>query len=355
MSRTPPPAGRGDPIRERALALHERALVVDLHNDFLLKAALFGRDFAARGRGPFVYTPFWTDLDLPRCREGGVDALGFALWAGRRGPQFEQVSRLLDRLDAILAANPVDVSLATTAAEIEAAAAAGKLAAFVGIEGGQAIEDDLEKLRALHRRGARYMSLTWNTSPSWARGSGERRRLPADGLSAFGRDVVREMNALGMLVDVAHASERTFWEIVETSRRPVFDSHAGCWAIKNHHRNLKDDQIRAIAKAGGVVGVIFCTTFLGRFRADLTVVAEHIEHLMKIGGEEVVALGSDFDGFVPLPAGLRDVRDLPKLTELLLRRGHAESTVENLLGRNFLRTFERAAVRHSGSIDIPSV
>lgn len=325
--------------REAAADLHRRVPVVDLHNDFLLKARWFRRDFNVRGRGPVVYTPFWTDLDLPRCREAGVDALGFALWAGRRTPQFDDVMGLLDRLEGFVAAAPDQLVIATTAEEILAARAAGKIAAFMGIEGGAAIEDDLEKLRRLRARGVRYMSLTWNTSPAWARGSGERRKAPADGLSPFGRDVVREMNRVGMLVDVAHASDKTFWDIVETTSVPVFDSHCGAWAKKKHHRNLKDDQIAAIAKSGGVVGIIFCTTFLGAFRSGLDVVADHVEHMLKVGGERAVALGSDFDGFVPLPTGMRDVRDLPRLTEVLLARGIPESTMEGILGANFLRYF----------------
>ena len=329
---------------EAASELHRRSIVVDLHNDFLLKVDWFRRDFLRRGRPQIVYTPFFTDLDLHRCREAGVDSLGFALWAGRRRPQFADVSRLLDHLEATVARAPDALVIATSAQEIEAARAAGKIAAFVGIEGGQAIEDDLAKLRALHRRGVRYMSLTWNTSPSWARGSGERRRSPEDGLSPFGRDVVREMNRLGMLVDVAHASDKTFWDIVETSAVPVFDSHAGAHAIKPHHRNLKDDQIRAIAKSGGVIGIIFCSTFLGSFRAGLDVVVDHIDRFVQQGGPTCVALGSDFDGFVPLPSGMKDVRDLPRLTERLLARGHSERDVEGYLGRNFMRYFREAAV-----------
>ncbi len=329
-------------VSEKAAEFHARAVVVDLHNDFLLKAQWFGRDFARRGRAPIVYTPFFTDLDLPRCRDGGVDALGFALWAGRRRPQFADVNGLMDRLDGIVAKSDGQIVLATTSAHIEAAQSRGQLAAFVGIEGGRAIEDDLEKLRALHARGVRYMSLTWNSSPAWARGSGETRRAPEDGLSAFGRDVVREMNRIGMLVDVAHASDKTFWDVMECSTVAPFDSHAGAFAKKAHHRNLKDDQIRAIAKRGGVIGIIFCTTFLGSLRAGLEGVAEHVEHFLAVGGAECVALGSDFDGFVPLPRGMKDVGDLPRLTELLLARGHSDAVVEGILGRNFLRYFAAA-------------
>lgn len=331
---------------ERAKALHDASVVVDLHNDWLLKNRFFGRKLERRGRPQLFYTPWRTDLDAVRIAEGGLHALGFALWAGMprwSGPNGRGAhaftSNLMDRLERIVAAGTL--ALARTAADIRTAREQKVLAAFVGIEGGQAIEDDLEKLESFHRRGVRYMGLTWNTSPSFARSASQAGRREPDGLTAFGRDVVRKMNELHMMIDLAHASERTAWDILECSEQSPFDSHTGAMGAHAHPRNIKDDLIKAIAERGGVIGVIFCPTFLRGLTADLHAVADHIEQIARVGGAKAVALGSDFDGFIPLVRGMRDVRDLPRLTAILLERGHSEDDVRGFLGGNFLRYFEQ--------------
>lgn len=334
---------------ERARELHTQFAVVDLHNDFLLKNRLFGRDFLERNKPQIVYTPWRTDLDVFRVREAGVTALGFALFcgfkrfsgdSGRGG--FAYADDLFDRLERLVATSNGELILARTADDIRRAHADGLVAAFCGIEGAQAIEDDLAKLDHFYRRGVRYVGLTWNTSPSFAgaayqtRGKGP--GVPG-GLNDLGREVVRRMNELGMMIDLAHASEQTAWDVLEESTVSPFNSHTGFKGAHDHERNMSDELAIAVADAGGVMGVIFCPTFLGPVHSSISRVADHIDHLVTLTGPHAVAYGSDFDGFIPLPRGMRDVRDLPVLTAMLLERGHPEEDVVGYLGENFLRYF----------------
>jgi membrane dipeptidase len=224
--------------------------------------------------------------------------------------------------------------------DIRAAKAAGRIALWLGVEGALAVEDDPGQLTKLAAAGVRFFGPCWNRTNRAGVSSFDRKNQ--GGLSPVGRELVRACNDLGILVDVSHASKRTFWDLVECSRTPVFSSHSGCEAVKDHPRNLDDEQLRAIGGAGGVVGVIFASNILGgTFSASLEVLADHIEHVVRIAGEDAVALGSDFDGFVPLVRGMRDVADLPRLTQVLWRRGMQRPTLEKLLGLNFLAYLER--------------
>jgi len=275
---------------------------------------------------------------------------------------------------------------ATTAADIRRAASEGKLAALIGLEGGYAIDEKLESVGRYYRLGVRYMSPTWTYSLSWAGSSGDAEGQ-VRGLNDFGRKVIHEMNRLGMLVDVSHVSDKTFWDIVEASAKPVIATHSNCRGIANVPRNLTDEMIRAIAKTGGVVCVVFYPGFVepgwmekkdaldaeikplveeagrkavGRGSAKriardrvrereyaarlpavpVARVVDHIDHIVRLVGVEHVGVGSDFDGIQATPAGLSSVAELPNLTAELLRRGYSEEDVDKILGGNILRVME---------------
>ncbi len=322
-------------------------------------------------------------IDVPRMREGGLTAAFFSIWVDARYGRGTAFRRALDLIGAVrrLADSNGDVELATTADEVRAAAARGHIAALMGVEGGHAIEHSLENLDSLYRLGVRYMTLTWNNGNDWAGSSTDPKRH--GGLSSFGRQVVARMNRLGMLVDVSHVSDATFWDVVATSTRPVIASHSSCRALAHHPRNLSDDELRAIARNGGVVGINFYPVFLdehfrdqyeelrrrlkpqtdsirarhrGRpgesaFEVDKFVgqhaesldvptidrLLDHIDHAVQVMGIDHVGLGSDFDGISVLPRPMKDATSLPELVRALGARGYSDSDVRKILGENFLR------------------
>jgi membrane dipeptidase len=364
-------------VSARAARIHREAIVVDLHADtpseFFLEP---GYDFGARHpRG---------HVDLPRLREGGVDAEFMIAWvpahfAAEPGASAAHALRQVEAVHQVAAQTP-GTRVATSAAQIEAAREAGEVALLIGVEGGHALEDSLDTLRQFHRAGVRYLTLTWNNTNGWA----DACCSPPQhgGLSEFGREVVREMNRLGMLVDVSHAADTTLADVLEVSEAPILASHSCARALAEHPRNLSDEQVRQIARRGGVIGVNFFPGFLdarygaaydslaaeadARERAAVAAgedrerargaasawlrsrletlepvpvsrLLDHVDHLVKIAGPDHVALGSDFDGVPTLPDGIRDVSDLPLITELLLERGHSERDVAKILGGNVLR------------------
>jgi membrane dipeptidase len=376
------PARAEGEVSARALRLHRAATVVDTHIDtpqrILLEKVDIGR------RLPDGH------LDIPRMREGGLDALFFSIWVDSPFAGAAAVKRALQLIDAVdrtVAANPKDLALATSAGGLERAVRAGKIAALMGIEGGHAIADDLGVLRLYRKLGVSYMTLTWANPTSWADSSGKegRDRVKApDGLSDFGREVVREMNRIGMIVDVSHVSDRTFQDVLAVSTRPVIASHSSCRALLDVPRNMTDDMIRALAKNGGVIGINYGSGFLDgdyrkrseairqpgglqppaslgsdpeaqalwRYRKmsqaqagsgpraeppPLSRLIDHIDHAARVGGVDHVGLGSDFDGVSSLPRGMEDVSRLPHITEALLARGYSEKDIRKILGGNFLR------------------
>jgi membrane dipeptidase len=324
-------------VQDEVARLHADALVVDLHNDLLTKLVLRGGDLGRRHRAQALYNPLAFDIDVPKLREGGVDALGCLLFAGLGLMARERFWRQLDEFERLFEKH-AELMPARTAADLRAAKARGRIALFLGVEGALAVEDDPGALDKLARAGVRFFGPCWSKTNKAGVSSGDRKN--GGGLSPLGRELVQQCNRLGILIDVAHASPRTFWDLVETSATPVFSSHSGCRAVRAHDRNLDDDQLRAVAKRGGVVGVIFASTYLGGLlSATVETIADHVEHVVRVAGEDAVALGSDFDGFVPLPRGMRDVRDLPRLTQVLWRRGFSERQLRKLLGENFLRYF----------------
>jgi membrane dipeptidase len=335
---------RGFPVEvsPEAAAAHQRALVVDLHNDALTKLTHLPYDFGRRHAPATFYNPLRMDLDIPRIRRGGIDALGCLMFAGFRVARPRRFWRQLERARRLAAEHPDAIALARTAGDIRAARAAGRIALFLGVEGSYAIDDDLEgDVARLAEAGVRFLGPLWERDSR----SGSSCRTDArrdGGLTDHGRALVRACNDAGILLDVSHASKKTFWDMIEASRTPPFSSHSGAEGVHRHPRNLDDDQIRALAARGGIVGVIFVAAYLGGAFCSLERVVDHIEHVARVGGEDCVALGSDFDGFMPLPRGLRDAADLPRLTELLWRRGWRDPQLGKLLGENALRYLEQS-------------
>lgn len=316
-----------------SLSLHRDALIVDTHCDTLL-SLMRGRPLGERRDEGHI--------DLPRLREGGVGVQFFACYIE---PQFKPdrgLKRVLQQIDAFyqaVEANRDQIEVALTVADIERIRAAGKVAAVLAIEGGEAIDGDLAALRMLHRLGVRSFGLVWNQRNLLADGIGERRTH--GGLTTLGVEAVREMNRLGMVVDVSHLNDEGFWDVIETSTSPIMASHSNSRAICDHPRNLTDDQIRALAKNGGVMGMNFCPAFV-RSEGPVTVdhLIDHIDHIVDLVGFDHVGLGSDFDGINDVPQGLEDVSRLPNLTRRLVERGYSEENIRKILGGNHLRVLK---------------
>jgi membrane dipeptidase len=326
------------------MQVHRSALLIDLHND-VTSSTVDGYDFV-KGL-PAKHT------DLARLKAGGTGAQFFAAYVdGSYAANKRAAHRALQMIDTIktdiIGRSPDTFAFATSAAQIEAARKAGRIAALVGIEGGHAIEDDLRLLRTFFDLGVRYMTLTHNQSNSWA-GSSLDKQNP--GLTPFGKSVVAEMNRLGMMVDVSHVSDKTFWDVLATSSAPIIASHSSCRALTPAPRNMTDEMIKAIAEKGGVVHVNFRCAFVTRKkdqRATIDDVVAHIMRVRDVGGIGAVGLGSDFDGIECVPSGLEDVSKWPALTRKLLEAGFTPDDIRKIYGANTLRVMravEKAATR----------
>jgi len=358
-------------LAKRAQRLYRDAVVVDAHNDVVTKVLDDGYDLDVRHAAGFG--PGEGQTDLPRLVESGITAQFLAAWVDapyaleRPGAAFARALRYFDAIDDFVGRHPDRLVLGTDAASVRRAKREGRLAIFVGVEGGHAIEGSLDRLRELRRRGARYLTLTWNNGNDWAGSSIGVGDTRTGGLTDFGRDVVRELERLGMLVDLSHVSDETFDDALAVASGPVVVTHSCAQALCDHPRNLTDDQLRAVAGSGGVVGVNFYARFLDRaFLAaavgrgaaaaaaaavadspplpvvPLARLAEHVEHVARVAGVDHVALGSDFDGVSALPAGMEDVTCLPRLAELLLERGFGDDDLRKFLGENMLRVMDAA-------------
>jgi len=382
---------RAETPEQRAARLHAAATVVDGHDD--IPSVLLGSNFDLGTKSARVHT------DLARMRAGGITGEFFSIYVeaelaekptARGGGALRRAIDLIDVTYRQVERHPDALLLATSAADIRRAKREGKVAVLMGIEGGHAIESSLFALRTLYRLGCRYMTLTHTNSNEWADSSGASGAQPPvrhHGLTAFGEEVVREMQRIGMLVDVSHVSDETFWAVMKTARAPVIASHSSARALADHRRNLSDDMLRAIAKNGGVVMVNFWSVFLSNdyqaaarrwsdknsvtvaelrkkhhgdplaYRAALEelrgrseklpevplgVLVDHIDHIVKVAGVDHVGLGSDFDGVDALPEGIAGIDDLPKITLELVRRGYSDEDVLKILGGSFLRAFETA-------------
>jgi membrane dipeptidase len=333
-------------------------------------------------------------VDLGKIKAGGLSASFLSIWVDPRKYKGQYAHRALDLIDGVYdqaAKHPKQMTMAFSVGEIERAHARRKYAALLGLEGGHAIENDIRVLRDFYRLGVRYMTLTWSNTNEWADSSGDIGDANVqhhDGLTDFGKQVVQEMNRLGMLVDISHVSDKTFWDTIATTQAPVIASHSSARAIDSHPRNMSDEMLAAVGKNGGVVMVNFYSTFVDEdFRkgeaaqADQASAAvkaavdhwkaehagqdvpynigdqvdkewaakiprppfskliDHIDHIAKVAGVDHVGLGSDFDGITSAPQGIDSVADLPKITQALLDRGYSETQVRKILGGNLLRVF----------------
>ncbi len=326
---------------DEALALHREVCVLDLHADTAKLMDRLDFNIADRHERPMPgMANYLGHVDLPRMRDGGVAAQFFSFWTvpyPERGCA-GSVDRQLDALDRAMAEHPEQLGWTRTGEDIRRAKAAGQVAALGGIEGGQALEGELANVEHFSRRGVRYLGLlhfSANALGAPAKGKG------ADGsrgLSDFGREVVRECERTGIVVDLAHINRRGFFDALEESENPVMVSHTGVLGVHEHWRNIDDEQIRAVAHSGGCIGIIFARRYLGG--SSIEAVVDHLMHVLSVGGEEVAALGSDFDGFVVPPAGLEDISCMPNLTVALSKRGVPPRVLEKILGSNALRVLD---------------
>jgi membrane dipeptidase len=355
-------------------------MVFDAHCDTALRVLDEGADIGKRTKNGAV--------DLVRLREGGVGVQVFALWVSPKHIPDHAVHRtlqLVDAMDGVFRKYPDRVGLALTVRDARCLMKQGKIAAFLSIEGGEAIEDDVAMLRIFHRLGVRSMTLTWLNNLAWADASGD--KPLHGGLTKKGVQMVKEMNRLGMVVDVSHVADSTFADVMKHSTKPVIASHSCCRALCSHHRNLTDDQLRALSANGGVVGINFSPEYLSQAYKDraekvrkelepriaeldkkhrknreklreekralfeasmkdmprVTVedVVAHIEHAVSVAGVDHVGLGTDFDGVWALPEGLEDCSKLQALARALAHRGFAKRDVSKIMGENFLRVFRK--------------
>ncbi len=376
-------------ISARAKKVHFSSIVVDTHDDTTQRFLDGQFDIGARH----------TDgsIDVPRMREGGLSAIFFSIWIPSKITGPDAVNRALTQIEAVreqVRTHPKDLALATTAAEVRAARKRGKIAALMGVEGGHMINSDLDVLRKFAGLGVRYMTLTHSGNDEWADSSTDK---PAhNGLTDFGKDVVREMNRLGVIVDISHVSDKTFYDALEISKAPMIASHSSCRALCDAPRNMTDQMIKDLAAKGGVIQINYHVGFLSQEfrnaenadpqinkaigeevqkrcgdkeacqliegdrltrefvekgklpRVDWTKIIDHVDHAVKVAGVDHVGLGSDFDG-ANMPYGMEDAAKLPKITDALLKKGYSEGDVKKILGENTLRVMSEVE-RVSGEL-----
>jgi membrane dipeptidase len=364
-----------------AREVHDRAIVIDTHADTTQRLIFDPKFNIAERHGD-------GNIDIPRMRDGGMDALFFSIWVPSEVTGPIAVKRAFDQIDAVREAvrqHPDALMLATTAADVRKAVSEKKIAALMGVEGGHMIDDDIRQLRNFAALGVRYMTLTHFKNNNWADSSTDKPQH--NGLTAFGKDVVREMNRLGMMIDISHVADKTFFDVLALTTAPVIASHSSSRVIANHPRNMTDEMMKALARNGGVIMINYhagflseefrvaaekehgdvvtamsamskkcggneaCTTMESE-RIDHELMAkgtlpkvgwekivEHIDHAVKVAGADHVGLGSDFDG-ATMPLGMEDVSKLPKITEALLAKGYTPQDVTKILGGNILRVME---------------
>jgi membrane dipeptidase len=364
------------------MRVHRSILLIDTHNDVAMKTS---KGFDIGKPDPKGST------DILRLKEGNVGAEFFAAYVPARYARLNKAAEYARTVinsirNDIVARHPETFSFARTADEIVSAHKRGKIAALIGLEGGHAIEDNFKILREFYESGVRYMTLTHSNTNNWADSSGDisdAKVTHHGGLAPFGKEVIREMNKIGMMVDISHVADETFWDALEASQAPIFASHSSCRALSNARRNMSDEMIKALAKKGGVIQINFACDFLnervrtdspeeksklnakfgddedalrayveGHFaRATLADVVDHIDHVVKIAGIDAVGIGSDFDGVDCTPVGLEDVSKFPNLTRALLEKGYTQEQIGKIYGGNTLRLMrevEKAAKAMQG-------
>lgn len=373
--------------------IHHEGILIDTHNDF---------PSASIEKNVSLDQPLTgkTHTDLSRLRKGGVDIQVFSIFCdGEQLQPYVFANREIDSVYAWAKRNPKQLMLVASSVDLVKAVKEKKIGAMLGVEGGHMIEDDLNKLDALYARGVRYMTLTWNNSPAWASSALDETTTPSrpKGLTEFGRSVVRRMNQLGMIVDVSHVGEQTFWDALSTTQKPVIASHSCAYTLCAHRRNLKDDQIRAIGRNGGVIHLNFYAGFLdstydtkirqfraehqqemdslvrnqvqadyarfmvaekypeaiARLRPPLSLLLDHLDYIVKMIGIDHVGLGSDFDGIEAAPRELKGVEDFPLITQALLERGYPKKDIEKILGGNFIRVLRANEAKPADSSAVP--
>lgn len=318
-----------------------RAVAIDTHCDTLLRLVDGARHLDHIPEG---------HLDLPRLAAGGVDIQFFAVYVEPEFKPYQAWRRTLHLIDTFWRETelfPDRIQVILTAEDLTAFPRPGRLGAVLAVEGAEAVED-LAVLRVLFRLGVRCLSLTWNQRNLLAEGAGEAKAN--GGLTRRGEEVVGEMNRLGMLVDVSHLAERSFWDVLEASSQPVIASHSNCRALCDTPRNLSDEQLKALAAAGGVVGITLAPSLLGTGQVGLDAVVAHISHAVRVAGLEHVGLGSDYDGISSTPAGLEGADSRSKIRRVLLERGYPPGEVEKIMGGNFLRVMQSILPRQGNSI-----
>ena len=372
----------GDDIAERAKKLHFSSIVLDTHDDTTQR--FFSKDFDLGKRNPDGH------IDIPRMKEGGMNAIFFSIWIDGRTMGPPAIQKALDQIDAVqqnVKKYSNDLVAARTAEDIRRTHAQGKIAVLMGVEGGHMIGNDIRMVRIFSRLGVGYMTLSHFYNDEWADSSTDK---PAhNGLTDYGKDIVREMNRQNILVDISHVSDKTFYDALEVSKAPLIASHSSCRAICNHPRDMTDDMIKALAAKGGVIQINYEKSFIDeayrqaseklsggvvamfdRFKKEcgddeeclsrkMTLeekeataegkiphvswerIIDHIDHVVKLVGAEHVGLGSDFDG-ATMPEGMDDCTHLPKITEALMRKGYSDTDIKKILGGNLLRVMEQA-------------
>lgn len=356
--------------------LHKKLLVVDGHNDVIISSILRGRDIGQRLSSGHT--------DIPRLIEGGVDVQVFAVWSDDKKwtkDAFKHANEQIDSLESVVGRHSNQIEIAKSYTDIQRIHASGKIAAVIGIEGGNMIESSSSNLEKLYHRGARYLTLTWNYNLPWVTAAAVEDGKPVkeqNGLSEEGKSIIRKMNELGMMVDLSHSSKKTFYDVMKVSKKPVLVSHSNAATLTPHSRNLDDRQLKALKKNRGVIGVNFYSGFIdstydGRLaklfteqegkapddnmstwaqynkltpenrlkaNAPIECLLAHIDYLVKKVGIDHVAIGSDFDGIESPPQGLEDVSKFPVLTKYLMERGYSDEAIAKIMGLNFIRIWK---------------
>ncbi len=322
-------------ISTQLISLHHKAFVIDLHNDVLEKV-VYGYDLGSLNSS--------NHSDVPRFIKGGIDAQMFALWPSPTSyptTAFQHTMAMIDSFQSQMNKYPDKLKQAKNSKEIDSLSGPNKVVGIIAVEGGHAIENTIDKLKEFYNRGVRYMTLTWNNSTSWATAAADGQAL-TKGLSNFGRQVIKSMDSLGIIIDISHVGKKTIEDVLEVTTNPIIASHSGVRALRNHYRNLYDEQIIAIANSGGVIGVVFYPSFLSTSSTvRIDTVIKHIDYIKNLVGIDHVALGSDFDGIEKVVVGLEDVSKFPDLTMALLKKGYSYEDVKKILGGNFMRVFKQ--------------
>lgn len=326
----------GENFDTKLETFHSLCTVADLHNDVL-------EVISATPTYHLSDLHTTNHTDIPRLTLGGVDVQIFSVWVDPTkfaGGLYKEANNMINLFNNEMALNTTKIGQAFNRNDVITLNNQKKIAAILIVEGGHTIENDLEKLKALYNAGMRYFTITWNNSTDWAV-SAQDSRTSTLGLSEFGKTVIKTLDSLGVIIDISHTGIKTIQDILAITKNPIIASHSGVRALRNHYRDLTDDQIKAIAASGGVIGVVFYPPFLTTGTATIATVANHIDYIKKLVGVDYIALGSDFDGIETVCTGLENVSKFPALTLELLKRGYTQEELRKILGENFLRVFDK--------------